>query len=65
LEVTISVENLIVLVQNQTTENFDPFFDKTAKYSAPDFPGPTQFFSVPFVFCGPLATLFTTSGIYR
>jgi hypothetical protein len=25
-------------------------FDKAAKSAAPDFPGPTQFFSVPFVF---------------
>ena len=61
LEVTISDENITVLVQNQTTEKFGPFFDKSAKYLAPDFPGPKHFFSAPFVFCGqnfgPLATL--------
>jgi hypothetical protein len=51
-------------VQNQTTKKFGPFsalFDKSAKNSAPDFPGPTQFLSAPFVFSGrnfgPLATL--------
>jgi hypothetical protein len=52
---------MTVLVQNQTTKKLGTFFDKSIKSSAPDFPGPTKFFSAPFVFCcrnvGPLATL--------
>jgi hypothetical protein len=40
-----------------------PFFDKSGKSSAPDFPGPTKFFSALFELCGrnfgPLATLAT------
>jgi hypothetical protein len=57
---------MTVLVQNQTTKKFGPFsalFYKSAESSALDFPGLTQFFSAPFVFCGrnfgPLATLFS------
>jgi hypothetical protein len=64
----VFAKNVTVLVQTQTTKKFGPFsasfrlfFDKSAKSSAPDFPGPIQFFSAPFVFCGrnfgPLATL--------
>jgi hypothetical protein len=40
--------------------------DKSGKYSAPDFSGPKQFRSAPFVFCGrnfsPLAILFRTGS---
>jgi hypothetical protein len=44
---------MTVLMQNQATKTFSPFsalFDKSAKSSAADFPGPTQFF-------GPLVVL--------
>jgi hypothetical protein len=47
LEDTISAENIAVLVQTKLQKSsapFRPFFDKSAKNWAPDFPGPTQFF---------------------
>jgi hypothetical protein len=49
------------LVENKISTPFRSFFDKSDKNSAPDFLGPTEFLSAPFVFCGrnsgPLATL--------
>jgi hypothetical protein len=40
---------------------FGPFFDKSVKSSAPDFPGTTKYFSALFELCGrnfgPFATL--------
>jgi hypothetical protein len=47
---------------------FLPFFEKYAKSSASEFPGPTQFFSAPLVFCGrnfgPLTKLKKRNGVF-
>jgi hypothetical protein len=52
-----------VLVQNQTTKKFGPFFDKSAKCSAPDFLGPTQFFRPLLCFAAEISALGNTAKL--